>query len=396
MRVALTTESYLPYVSGVTVSVDALARGLGARGHEVLVIAPRPATGSVPQTVGSPGPEPGIAWLPSYQLPRLVPPAYRMAWPNPWAGAVRRAARWRPDVVHAHSPFVTGLLARHLARASGAPLVFTHHTRFADYAHYLGPLAGSGSALADAYIRSFWAGCAAIVAPSSDLADELRVRLPEDRRDRVHVVPTGIDVDGIRALDAVDPRDVGGWPSDAVVVATLGRLAPEKSVDVILQATTVVLERTPSARLLVIGGGPSESDLRRRAATFGGAVHLTGALPRLEALALLRGADLFAFASRTETQGLVLAEALAAGLPAVAVEGPGVADSVRDGFDGRIVSAEPDATRAERLGIALAALVEDQGLRANLANRANGDADRFALPKRVAEMEAIYQSAVAG
>src|SRR5688572_27113326 len=189
MRVALTTESYLPYLSGVTVSVDALARGLGGRGHDVLVIAPQPAPGSDPQPVGSPGPEPEIAWLPSYQLPRLVPPAYRMAWPNPWAGAPRPAIDWRPDVVHAHSPFVTGLLARNLARAARAPLVFTHHTRFADYGHYLGPLAGPGSFLADAFLRTFWAGCAAIVAPSSDLAEEIRARLPERRRDRVHVVP---------------------------------------------------------------------------------------------------------------------------------------------------------------------------------------------------------------
>ena len=102
--------------------------------------------------VGSPGPEPEIAWLPSYQLPRLVPPAYRMPWPNPWAGELRAAARWRPDVVHAHSPFVTGLLARNLVRETGAPLVFTHHTRFADYGHYLGPFAGPGSALTDAYL----------------------------------------------------------------------------------------------------------------------------------------------------------------------------------------------------------------------------------------------------
>src|SRR6188474_162939 len=80
MRILLTTESYLPYVSGVTVSVDAVARGLGARGHEVRVIAPRPARGSGPGPVGSPGPEPEIAWLDSYQLPRLAPPAYRMPW----------------------------------------------------------------------------------------------------------------------------------------------------------------------------------------------------------------------------------------------------------------------------------------------------------------------------
>src|ERR687897_2371206 len=125
MRVALVTESFLPYVSGVTVSVDALARGLGARGHEVLVLAPRPAAGSAPEDVGSPGPAPRHAWLPSYQLPRIAPAGYRMPIPLPWTAAMAEAARFGADVVHAHSPFVTGLLARRLARAAGAPLVFT-------------------------------------------------------------------------------------------------------------------------------------------------------------------------------------------------------------------------------------------------------------------------------
>jgi 1,2-diacylglycerol 3-alpha-glucosyltransferase len=391
MRIALTTESYLPYVSGVTVSVDALARGLGARGHEVRVIAPRPAPGRAPQAVGSPGPEPEIAWLDSYQLPRLVPPAYRMPWPNPWASALRDAEGWRPDVVHAHSPFVTGLLARELARRVRAPLVFTHHTRFAHYGHYLGWLAGPGSALTDAYLRRFWARCGAIVAPSTDLAGEIRSRLAQENRDRVHVVPTGIDVDGIRALEAVDSRAEAGWPVDAVIVATLGRLAPEKSVDVVLDAAAIALERAPAARLLVIGGGPSEVELRRRGAALGDRVHFTGALPRLEALARLRAADLFAFASRTETQGLVLSEALAAGLPAIAIEGPGVADSVRDGVDGRIVAADPEPTRAARLGSAVSELVEDVARRMRMAERARDDADRFALSERVAEIEAIYR-----
>jgi 1,2-diacylglycerol 3-alpha-glucosyltransferase len=395
MRVALTTESYLPYVSGVTVSVDALARGLGARGHEVLVIAPRPASGSGPQPVGSPGPEPHMAWLSSYQLPRLVPPAYRMAWPNPWSPALRAAARWGPDVIHAHSPFVTGLCARMLARGCGAPLVFTHHTRFADYGHYLGPLSGPATALTDGYLRRFWASCAAIIAPSGDLAAEIRGRLSDDRRDRVHVVPTGIDVDGIHALTPVDPREEAGWPSDAIVIVTLGRLAPEKSVEVIVDAAAIVIERAAQARLLVIGGGPSAIELQRRAAALGDRARFSGALPRLEAIARLRGADLFTFASRTETQGLVLAEALSAGLPVVAIEGPGVSDSVRDGVDGLVVPAGPASTRADRLGEALAGLVEDGALRRRMADRAARDAGRFALAKRVAEVEAIY-TAVAG
>ena len=393
LRIALTAESYLPYVSGVTVSVDALARGLGARGHEVLVIAPRPAPGSRPAPAGSPGPEPRHAWLPSYQLPWIAPPGYRMPWPAPLSAAWREARAWRPDVVHAHSPFVTGLFARRLARATGSPLVFTHHTRFADYGHYLGFLAGPGARLTDAYLRSFWAGCAAVIAPSSDLAAEMRERLPADRAGRVHVVPTGIDVAGIRALVPVDPRPLAGWPAGSVVVATLGRLAAEKSVEQVLEAVALV----PEARLLVIGGGPLEPRLRARAARddLAGRVHLTGALPRLEALAHLRAADLFCFASRTETQGLVLAEALAAGLPAVAVEGPGVAESVRNGVDGRIVAAEPAAGRAEQLAAALRELAADADLRAGMSERAAGDAGRFGLDARVAHVEAIY-AALAG
>ncbi|HEY8171223.1 MAG TPA: glycosyltransferase [Candidatus Limnocylindria bacterium] len=397
LRIALTTESFLPYLSGVTVSVDALARGLGALGHEVLVVAPRPSRGASVIDVGSPGPEPTYAWLDSYQLPRLAPPAYRMAWPNPVAGAWAGARDFGPDVVHAHSPFVTGVFARRLARASAAPLVFTHHTRFADYGHYLGPLGRPGAALTDAYLRRFWAGCAAIIAPSGGLADEIRGRLPARQRDRVHVIPTGVDVDAIRALEPVDPGPLAGWPAAAVVIATLGRLAPEKSPGAILDAVALLGATHVEARLLVIGGGPSEIELRSRAdePDLAGRVAFTGALPRMEALARLSGADLFAFASRTETQGLVLAEALAAGLPAVAISGPGVGDSIRDGIDGLVVPAEPAERRVARLADALAGLVGDDERRSGMARRARDDADRFAVGARVAEVEALYRSLVA-
>lgn len=393
LRVVLTSESFLPWLSGVTVSVDALARGLGARGHDVMVVAPRPAPNARVASVGSPGPDPTYAWLGSYQLPRLAPAGYRMAWPNPADAGWRAARAFAPDVVHAQSPFVTGLLARRLARAVGAPLVFTHHTRFADYGHYLGPLARPGAFLTDAYLRRFWAGCEAIVAPSTDLAAEITERLPAASRGRVHVIPTGIDVFAIRALEPIDARSARGWPADTIVLATLGRLAPEKSPEVILEAMARV-GTTDSARLLVIGGGPSEGGLRERASApdLAGRVAFTGALPRMEALASLKGADLFAFASRTETQGLVLAEALAAGLPAVAVEGPGVGDSVRDGVDGRIVAAEPAATLATRLADALGSLVADPDRRGAMAARAAADADRFAVGARVTEVERLYRS----
>lgn len=394
MRVLLTAESFLPYLSGVTVSVDALARGLGARGHEVLVMAPAPASGAKPGNAGSPGPDPRYAWLPSYQLPRLAPPGYRMPWPAPWTEAVREAERFAPEVVHAHSPFVTGLLARRLAHRAAAPLVFTHHTRFADYGHYLGPLAAPGGWLTGTYLARFWAACAAVIAPSSDLAAEIAERLPPERRARVHVIPTGVDVAGIQAFVAADPRPAAGWPRDAIVAVSLGRLAPEKSPMTVLEAVALAARSDPRLRLLVIGGGPSEPELRRRSARpdLHGRVWFTGMLPRAEALARLRGGDLFVFASRTETQGLVLAEALSAGLPAVAVDGPGVRDSVRDGADGIVVAAQPEAGRAERVAAAVGTLAGDEARRLATAERALSEAGRFAVEGRVAETEALYRT----
>jgi glycosyltransferase involved in cell wall biosynthesis len=396
MRVVLTTESYLPYLSGVTVSVDALARGLRARGHEVLVVAPRPARGAQIEPVGSPGPTPRHAWLPSYQPPAVAPPAYRMPLPLaiPWAGAVREVRAFAPDVIHAHSPFVTGLLARRLARTVNAPLVFTHHTRFADYAHYLGPLAAPGSRLTDAYLRGFWRSCAAIVAPSEDLARTIRSRIGGDRASRVHVIPTGVDVAGIRALQPIDPRSGQGWPSDALVVGSLGRLAPEKSPGLLLDAVAIAAADVPRLRLLMVGGGPSEPDLRARVASpdLAGRVHLTGTRPRPDALARVAGADLFLFTSRTETQGLVLAEALSAGLPAVAVDGPGVRDSVRDGVDGVVVPAEPAATLVSRLAEAVAGMANDDARRREMGERARSDAERFSVERRVGEVEALYRA----
>lgn len=397
MRVAIFGESYLPYLSGVTVSTEALARGLGAAGHEVVLVVPAPRHGTTPGTAGALGPDPRVAWLPSLQLPGPAPTGYRVPWPIPSA-ALRAAVAFDPDIVHAQSPFVSGLMARHVARGVGAPLVFTHHTRFGDYRHYLGPLAAPGAALVASYLRSYWSGCAAVVAPGSELAAEIGDRLGGRRRPAVRAIPTGIEVAAIRDLAPGDPRSLAGWSPETQVVAALGRLAPEKSVELLVEAFAAAAADLPTLRLLLVGGGPSEASLRRRADApdLAGRVHLTGQLPRSEALALVKGADLFMAASRTETQGLVLAEALAAGLPVVALAGPGVADSVRDGIDGVIVSAEPMHDRAPRLAEAISALIRQPDRRAALAVEALEGAGRFDVAARIGQVVELYRELLDG
>lgn len=391
LRVAVFSESFLPYLSGVTVSVDALARELGSQGHRVLVVAPRPADGRHPIGTSS-GPEPGYAWLPSYELPALAPRGYRMPRPLP-SRALAAAAAFAPDVVHANSPFVTGLMARWLARRAGAPLVFTHHTRFADYRHYLGPLSETGARVVDAYLERFWKGCRAIIAPSNGLADEIRARLRRPRWPIVRAIPTGIDLRTVRSLEPVDPRPIAGWPPDAVVAVTLGRLALEKNVEMLLDAFASAAARVPRLRLLVIGSGPAAERLRRRAELpdLAGRVAFAGLQPRAAALARLRCADLFVFASLTETQGLVLAEALSAGLPIVALDGPGVSETARDRSEAAIVPATRTEVDRERLANAIAELARDDERRARLSAAASLRAEAFALDRCVSTVVSLYR-----
>jgi glycosyltransferase involved in cell wall biosynthesis len=312
--------------------------------------------------------------------------------------ALRRAIAFDPDIVHAHSPFVSGLMARAVARRTGAPLVFTHHTRFADYGHYLGPLARVLRRAVATWLGAWWAGCAAIVAPSDDLAGEIRAALGTRQRPVVRVIPTGVDVAAIAALPEGHPRRLAGWrPGVDLVLVSLGRVAQEKSVDVLVDAFVRAARRRPRLRLLLVGGGPAESQVRSRAVAAGVAdrVHVTGRLPRMEALALVKASDVFLFASQTETQGLVLAEALAAGLPVVALEGPGVGDTLRDGIDAVLVPAEPAATRGERLGDAAGALADDEPRRERMAAQALEGASRFDAATRVAQVAELYRDLLA-
>jgi glycosyltransferase involved in cell wall biosynthesis len=205
----------------------------------------------------------------------------------------------------------------------------------------------------------------------------------------VRVIATGIDVGAIAAISPIDPRPLAGWRADAVVIASLGRLAPEKSVEVIVEAFAPLARKHSALRLLLIGGGPSEHVIRERAASLGlaGRVHVTGLLPRHQAHALLRAADLFAFASRTETQGLVLAEALSAGIPVVALDAPGVRDSV----DGVVIRTVAGKTAAALLADGLEKLVGDPARRATMAAEASNGAWRFDLPARIVELRALYR-----
>ena len=396
MRIAVFGETYLPYLSGVTVSTETLARSLGAAGHDVVLAAPAPLIGVDPGTAGANGPDPTYAWLPSVQLP-MAPPGYRIPLLRP-SSATRLVEDFAPDLIHAQSPFVSGLMARRMARRLAVPLVFTHHTRFADYRHYAGPLAGAAGRMSSIWLDAWWKGCAGIIAPSDDLAAEIRQALGPRRRPLVRAIPTGVDVAAIAATGEGHPRRESGWPMDSIVLVSVGRVAPEKNVGLLIEALAVAIEQEPRLRLLLVGGGGAETEVAERAVQLGVAdrVRITGLVPHAVAMSWLRAADLFVFASRTETQGLVLAESLSAGVSVVAVEGPGVRDSVRDRVDGIVISAEPGADRAARLAKAILELASHPRRRARFAAAARLGAERFDAAARAEEVVAFYRDVMAG
>jgi glycosyltransferase involved in cell wall biosynthesis len=359
VRIALFTNNYLPFCGGVTISVETLRRGLEQRGHDVWVMAPR--------FRGAPDGAPGVLRYPS--IPAATYPEFPLA--IPYAPAVTARVRALDvDVFHAHHPFLLGPAAGRLARRAGRPLVFTYHTRYEKYAHYVPLTRPLVEAAAVRLSTRFAARVDAVIAPSVVVRDELGrrgVRVP------IAVVPTGIDLAHFRPGDRGTARRALGLPDGDPVLLYVGRLDREKSVDGVLRAFDLVASTMPRARLVLVGHGKEAERLRRLADSLAAAGRVTFLGVRAhDALPVCyQAADLFLFASETETQGLVLAEAAACGLPAVAVDASGCDEVVRDGETGLLTKRDPTALAEAAIGLLL-----DGQRRAGMAVRARDVAER--------------------
>jgi glycosyltransferase involved in cell wall biosynthesis len=353
VRIALFTNNYLPFCGGVTISVDTLRRGLEGRGHEVWVMAPR--------FRGTDDVAPGVIRYPS--IPATTYPEFPLA--IPYAPAVTARVRALDvDVFHAHHPFLLGPAAERMARRAGRPLVFTYHTRYEKYAHYVPLTRPLVEAAAVRLSTRFAARVDAVIAPSVVVREDLVRRGVEAP---VAVVPTGVDLERFRPGDRRAARRALALPEDDPVLLYVGRLDREKSVDRVLLAFERVASTVPRARLLLVGHGKEAERLHRRAATLAaaGGVQFLGVRAHDTLPVCYQAADLFLFASETETQGLVLAEAAACGLPAVAVDASGCDEVVRDGDTGLLTKNDPTALAEAAIGLLL-----DAERRAAMAVRA--------------------------
>jgi 1,2-diacylglycerol 3-alpha-glucosyltransferase len=328
VNILMMTNTYLPHVGGVARSVESYSTWLRSRGQNVLVAAPR--------FEGSPQRESGVVRIPAVQHFN----GSDFSVPLPITRALHRAVeQFQPDIVHSHHPFLLGDTALRISAELDLPIVFTHHTLYEKFTHYV-PLDSPGMARFAVELATSYANlCDAVIAPSESVAALLHER---GLRSRVEVVPTGVDLGRFAEADGAEFRCARQIPARAITVGHVGRLAAEKNLAFLADALSRYAERDPRVHVLIVGEGAEAERFRAVFAerAVGDRLHLVGVLEGATLADAYRAMDVFAFTSRSETQGLVLAEAMAAGVPVVAIDASGAREVVRDRFNGRLLVSE--------------------------------------------------------
>ncbi|HEY0868478.1 MAG TPA: glycosyltransferase [Fimbriimonas sp.] len=351
LRVALFTDSALPILNGVSVSIDALVTELRNRGHSVHLYTNRiPGYKDTDSNtfrfwaLETP-------WSKGYPL--AIPPFWRQ---------LRVFRRHEYDLVHTHSPWTIGFVGLRWAESSGLPIVSTYHTLYDRYHHYIpGPRRYIRFKIAK-HTNWYYNHVDHVITPTEAALKWLRrhsVSTPAT------VIPTGSP--GREALDRSLVRQSLDIHPEIKVLLYVGRLAKEKNLEALFQMAAIAFRSDPRLRLWLVGDGPYRQECMRivRRLGIGDRVRFVGFVPRKEVDKYYAAADLFVFASVTETQGLVVQEAMMYGLPAVAVVGGGASEGIYEGRNGFIVKNEPDVFAKKVLEV-----MSDDSLYQRLSNEA--------------------------
>ncbi len=351
MKVCFFTNTFLPHVGGVARSTETLLADFRRLRHRVLVVAPEFAEGPAPRRV-----ERSVERVPAVQNFNGSDFSVRL----PLGAALsQRLGDFEADILHAHHPFLLGDTALRVGAERGVPVVFTHHTLYEQYTHYVPldspTLRDIGIDLSTRYANC----CDGVIAPSESIA-----KLIADRGVTVpiRVIPTGVDTEKLASGRRAPWRRKLGLGDDDVLLGHVGRLAPEKNLPYLADALARCLRRNENAHVLIVGDGPSRPEMERLFADARVAqrVHFAGRRTGRSLLDAYAAMDVFAFASQSETQGMVLAEAMAAGNTVVALDASGVREVVTDKKNGRLL---PSDASAETLARAFTQAVRNRELR---------------------------------
>ena len=373
MKISMWTDSYYPYVSGVTRSIKLTKETLTEMGHHVSVFCP-----SYPDATT----EPNVYRFPAIKSP--TNPDYYIAVPvNP--KLLLAIKEMSPDVIHAHSPFNLGKMGITIGHLLEIPVVFTFHTMYNMYSHYM-PLIGENiSDLVETAAISTAKSVDALIAPSPSIRNYLVDRNVDTE---IFVIPTGIEVELFRNGDKSYIRRTYDVPDHVPILITCGRLAKEKNPECLLQAFSLI-QKQLDCMMFFVGDGPLKQELVALAEQLGIShrIVFTGKISPEMMPHFYASADLFLFASLTDTQGLVIAEAKAAGLPCVAVGALGVRDMVEHGVDGFLCENDAKCLAEKAL-----LLLQNRDLMDTMRSNALSNAEKFSIKKTCVDLLNCYQT----
>ncbi|SFG07869.1 Glycosyltransferase involved in cell wall bisynthesis [Desulfotomaculum arcticum] len=373
MNIAMFSDSYYPYVSGVVRSIELFRHELQQLGHNVYIFAPAYRR----QTE-----EEGV-----FRFPSITAPTNKnFSLALPFAPGVGQKLRdLKIDLVHCHSPFLLGNVGARTARRHNLPLVFTHHTLYDLYVHYVPLFPGLARRLVLGFVRRFCNRCNLVITPTNVVAKRLRelgINAP------MQAIPTGLKLEEFANPDNGWLRREYGIGPEEKVILCVARFGKEKNLDMILEAFRLINRDCPDSRLFLVGIGPCEEELRTMAKDMGLASRVTIVGRRLSRQTLTNyyaGADLFMYAAVTETQGIIIGEAQAVGLPVVAVGANGVAEMVNEGFDGFLTAPSAAALAENSLVI-----LQNEELRQRLSSQARESAEQISSTATATRMANAY------
>ncbi len=374
MRIALFSDIYKPHINGVVNHVGLLKEHFDRWGEQVYLF--------VPEQDKETKDESNVIRLPSIPI---ADTGYHLT--------VRVDSRCRDilkrmDVIHVHHPFISGSFGLTFSRRYDIPLVFTSHTRYDLYVQQYLPLLPetlSDTAL-QAFFQRFSQRCSAIIAPSKSAATVMQTW---GIQGRVAVIPNGIELGRFHRPEQGATRQEFGIPQEAVVGVYVGRISQEKAVDRLLRISAALKDEVPRLHLLLVGGGPSLEECRKLADESGleGRVTFTGPISYERIGAVLGLADFFVSTSVSEVHPLTFIEAAAAGLPAIGIDSPGVADMIADEETG-FLTENNDLS----FGLRIMRIARDPDMRKKMGQAARQYSQRFSAHHNAREVLALYQT----
>ena len=315
MRIGLFTDTYPPYLNGVSTSISMLERALRKKGHQVFIVTVNPENMTYiyeKNIIRIPGIPTGIY---DYRLTGIYP-----------IRAIKTIKKWNLDIIHSHTEFGIGTFARIIAKQLNIPVVHTYHTMYEDYVHYIthGYFNGPSKKIVE-YLTKFYCDKTAqeLIVPTKKAYDLFKEKYKVEKN--VHIIPTGIeiekfykeniDVDKLNKL-----REKLGITGDDRVILYVGRLGEEKNVDFLIDNQEFFVRKNPSVKLLIVGDGPDFDRFKVKSRMLKDNIIFTGAVPYDKIHYYYNLGDIFVTASTTETQGLTVIEALATSIPVVAID----------------------------------------------------------------------------